>query len=149
MFSQSEEECVFDLETQTDEFVKDIPEFSNYVWNNDRKEATIKLKDGNILIAHRGGCVHFGISGELHLKGNEISINDFDYWFEKVKWIGKRLFNDSDYEILVKSLENKTYTDMSDNRGIYIVIPHKTYNEFLISIKTEEKSKVLYVGYYF
>jgi len=149
MFSQDEEECIFDQTIQTDEFVKNIHEFSNYSWNDNRKEATIKLEDGNILVAHRGGCVHFGISGELFLKGVENSSQNLDFWFQKAKWIGKRLFNESDYKLLEESIDNKTYTDLSDERGIYIVIPHETYNEFSISVKIEEESKVLYVGYYF
>lgn len=150
LFSQNDEECTFDLKTQTDEFVKTVPEFSDYSWDDIRKEATIKLENGNILVAHRGGCVHFGISGELYLKGDDgISLQDLDYLFREAKWIGKRLFSDSDYKLLRESINNKTYADLSDESGTYILIPHKTYNEFSILVRTEGKSKVLYVGYYF
>jgi hypothetical protein len=71
LFSQEDEECTFDQNTQTDKFIKSIPEFSNYKWDNEKKEAIINLKNGSILIARRGGCVHFGVSGELIEKSNQ------------------------------------------------------------------------------
>lgn len=149
IFSQEEEECIFDQDTQTDEFVKKVSEFSNYSWDDNLKEATIQLKNGNVLVAHRGGCVHFGISGELYLKDCGINLQDLNYWFREAKWIGKRLFSDSDFKLLKESIDNKTYTDLSDEGAAYIIIPHNTYNEFSISVKKDDASKVLYVGYYF
>lgn len=148
-FSQENEECTFDQSTQTDEFVKNIPEFSNYKWNNIKKEATIKLKNGDELIARRGGCVHFGISGELFEKKQDGVIYDEQHWFEKIKWIAEKLFSKSDYNLLIESFKNKTFNDLSDNNTTYIVIPHKTYDEFMISVREENDNVIIYIGYYF
>jgi hypothetical protein len=72
----NEDDCVFDLNTQTDDFLKETPKFSNYVWNNERKKATIKLDNGNTLIVTRGGCVHFSFYGNLLLNKSELDLND-------------------------------------------------------------------------
>ncbi len=38
----NEDDCVFDLNTQTDDFLKEIPEFSNYDWDNKQKKGNNK-----------------------------------------------------------------------------------------------------------
>src|SRR5690606_5730116 len=52
----AEQECIFDPETQTDEFVKNIPGITSYSWNDTSKTATILLPGDEILYATRGGC---------------------------------------------------------------------------------------------
>lgn len=149
IISQNTEECTFDQSTQTDEFVKNIPEFSDYSWNNIKKEATITLKNGDNLIAQRGGCVHFGISGELFIKKKQGIIYDKKFWLNKTKWIAKRIFHESDYNILIESLKNRTFTDLSNANSVYLIIPHESYNEFMISVKEEDNEMIIYIGYYF
>jgi len=148
MFSQ-EEECLFDQNTQTDEFVKSVSEFKEYTWDDGLKEATIQLKNGHTLVAHRGGCLHFGISGTLYMKGSNPNSQDLEYWLDEAKWIAKKLFSDSDYKVLKESIDNHTFKNVSDQSGTYILIPHKTYDEFLITIRTVKETKVLYIGYFF
>jgi hypothetical protein len=49
------DDCFFDQTTQTDEFLAEIPEFSDYIWDNVQKVATILLDDGDTLKVKRGG----------------------------------------------------------------------------------------------
>lgn len=149
IFSQEDEECTFDQKTQTDEFVRGVPEFSDYTWDSQIKVATIKLENGSILKAHRGGCVHFGISGELYLKDSEKGIRNLEYWFERSLWIAQRLFSEHDYNVLHNSILNKTYSNQSGDGFTYLLIPHDSYNEFSISVKKEGDIGIVYVGYYF
>jgi len=145
----AQEDCTFDQSTQTDEFIRNIPEFSNYIWNDNKKEATILLENGDTLIAHRGGCVHFGISGDLFVSLDNNENYDLEDWLDKCKWMAKRLFSEYDFEVLVSSLKNKTYTKFSENNMIYMVIPHNSYIEYYIAIPTDGKSKKVSIGYYF
>lgn len=144
-----EEECIFDLSTQTDDFLKEKGVFKDYTWDDDKKEATIILDSGDILKAHRGGCVHFGMSGELILKDSVTSIENMDYWLDKATWIAKSLFNEADSEHLKNQLSTKGYQAETDSDSIYIFIPHESYIEYSISVRKENGATYVYVGYYF
>jgi hypothetical protein len=95
-----QDDCIFDQATQTDEFIKDIEEFKNYSWDDKTKEATIILENGDTLIAQRGGCNHFGISGLLIEKRGVEEPLDQNYIFEKGLWIAQRLFHLTDFQEL-------------------------------------------------
>ena len=150
ILSQEIEKCVFDRTTQTDNFIKKKGKFKDYDWDNENKTATIKLESGEILKLFRGGCVHFGMSGELFTDFNSSKINDLSFWLDKALWIAKNVFDNKDYEHLKKQLTKKDYYFDGDEKSFYIFIPHEIYDEFSISVRTEDDGKVvLYVGYYF
>ena len=149
LFAQQDEECIFDQSTQTDEFIKTKGVFSNYVWDNDKKEATIVLDNGDVLKARRGGCVHFGMSGELESSDTSVELTDINYWFEKAMWIAQNILDQSDAEHLKNQISKKQYTLLSENDSIYVVIPHDSYDEFSISVRKEKGKVFVYVGYYF
>ncbi len=146
-FAQEDEECIFDQTTQTDEFVKSIPEFSKYSWNNETKEATITLPNNDTLIAQRGGCYHFGISGTL-ITNDPTDFNDFDHWFIRSLWIAKRLFSENDFRTLKNIIEKKAYS-MPDGNSSYVLFPHEYYSEFAMTLKMNNGKVELYIGYYF
>jgi hypothetical protein len=145
----AQEECIFDQSTQNAEFIQDIPEFKNYSWNDNTKEATIILSDGDTLIAHRGGCDHFGISGTLKLSGNNTDITDLDYWFKKCSWIAKRIFSSYDYQDMMTSIRDRTYSDQSNEELTFVVFQHESYSEFAMMIKRVEHSTIVSIGYYY
>ena len=149
LIAQQDEECVFDQSTQTDEFIKQKGVFKVYEWDNERKEATIQLENGNILRASRGGCVHFGMSGELEILNNMVEINETSYWLESALWIAKNVFDDADIKFLEHQISNENYSLESDSESIYIFIPHDYYDEFSIAVRKENGKTFLYVGYYF
>jgi hypothetical protein len=144
-----EGECVFDQSTQTDDFIKDKGVFTDYVWDADKKEATIRLDDGNILKAYRGGCMHFGMSGELEIKNTDVELFELSYWFDKAVWIARNLFDETDAEYLETQIARENYLAHTDIDSIYIIIPHETYDEFTVSVHIKDGSVFLYVGYYF
>ena len=148
-FAQEDEECIFDRATQTDEFVRSVPELSNYTWNNETKEATITLPNNETLVAQRGGCVHFGISGTL-ITDNETDFDDLNYWLNRSLWIAERLFSANDFQTVKASIEDKTYSmPMPDGSTLYILFPHDYYSEFAITLKRNKGRVELYIGYYF
>ena len=140
---------MFNRTTQTDEFIRKKGKFTDYEWDNEHKTATIKLENGEILKAFRGGCVHFGMSGELFTNFDSTKIKDLDFWLDRALWISKNIFDFKDYEYLKEQLAKKDYHLESNGNSFYIFIPHKIYDEFSISVRIEEGKAVLYVGYYF
>lgn len=149
ILAQEDDDCVFDRSTQTDEFIKGIPEFSNYTWNDKTKTAKILLEDGSKLLARRGGCVHFGISGTLVMQDTSRPVSDLDYWFEKAKWIAKRLFHETDYDQLISSFNDKTFSDFSGSGNTYIMFEHEYYSDFSMVVKIQGNKTELSIGYYF
>ncbi len=142
-----EDECIFDQTTQTDDFVKSVAEFSNYSWNSETKEATIILPNAEVLVAHRGGCNHFGISGTL-ITNDSTNFSDLDHWFERCLWIAERLFSENDFQSLKKSIEGQSYS-MLEGNTLYISFPHDYYAEFYMTLKKRGDKVELYIGYYF
>ena len=52
------DECVFDMKTQTSDFLNEIKEFENYLWIDSLKMAMIPLGNGDTIEVNRGGCDH-------------------------------------------------------------------------------------------
>ncbi|WP_422356225.1 hypothetical protein [Roseivirga pacifica] len=110
----SDEDCIFDMATQTDEFLKGIPELSPYKWNENRHTAKINLGKGETLFLNRGGCVHFNFQATFQLKEQEIFK---DIAIEKSLWIGDLLVDEFIYfEKVKEELTNGTYPiEINDN----------------------------------
>ena len=152
--SESESEfnengCTFDLNTQTDDFLKEIPEFSNYVWDNEHKKATIKLGDGNTLIVTRGGCAHFSFYGNLLLNKSELNLNDESKIFKKALWIAEKLFHKSDFEFIKESLNKRTFEiEQSENQKYYDFQIDRYCDMTLVIEKTNNNQISIEIGYY-
>ena len=145
----NEEDCVFDLNTQTDDFLKEIPEFSNYVWDNEQKKATIKLGDGNTLIVTRGGCVHFSFYGNLLLNKSELNLNDESKIFKKALWIAEKLFHKSDFEFIKESLNKRTFEiEQSENQKYYDFQIDRYCDMTLVVEKINNNQISIEIGYY-
>ncbi len=146
----SEDDCVFDLNTQTDDFLKEIPEFSNYVWDNERKKATIKLNNGNTLIVTRGGCDHFSFYGNLLLNKSELNFNDESGILKKTLWIAEMLFHKSDYELIKKSLNNQDYEIEKSENQYYLDFKNNAYCDMTLVIEnlTDQNLVSIEIGFY-
>ncbi|QSS96704.1 hypothetical protein [Psychroflexus sp. ALD_RP9] len=146
----SEDDCVFDLNTQTDDFLKEIPEFSNYVWDNEKKKATIKLDNGNTLIVTRGGCVHFSFYGNLLLNKSELNFNDENGIFKKALWIAEKLFHKSDYELIKKTLNDKDYEIEKSENQYYLNFKSELYCDMTLVVEnlTDQNLISIEIGFY-
>ncbi len=139
-------DCFFDQEAQTDDFVKSVPEFVDYTWNSDTKEATISLPGEEVLIAQRGGCYHFGVSGTL-ITQDPTALEDIEYWFQRGLWIAERLFDKADVELLRKWKEDGRYR-LLDRDPYYLVFSHDAYSDLSIVWRKKDNEVELFIGYY-
>lgn len=147
---ESELDCKFDLETQTDAFLKSIPEFSNYTWDNEQKKAIIKLKDKSTLIVTRGGCNHFSFYGNLLLSNSKLNINQENEIFKKALWIAEKLFVKPDFEQIKQMLKNKEYKiNRSENR-YHLVFNQEDYCDMTLVVEsfTEQNLMSIQIGFY-
>ena len=149
----NEDDCIFNLKTQTDEFIKHIPEFSNYVWEDSTKTGVIILENGEKLIVKRGGCYHFEISGQWIQKNKKHTIEEVDYWLEQGKWISKRIMTETDYSDLEQMINDKSYKMNFGDNGLYISFNNHNYSEWYLAVDWDfiggNNNVIVKTGYYF
>lgn len=145
----SDDDCVFDLNTQNDDFLKGIPEFSNYSWDSEQKKATIKLDSKTTLIATRGGCTHFSFYGNLIQHNSELHLDDERKIFEKAVWIAEKLFHKSDSDFIKSLLNKRNFTlDESAHQKNYIFQTDR-YCEMTLVVETLKDGQLsIEMGYY-
>ena len=150
---KGEEECIFDLATQTDEFVRNVAEFGDYIWNDEAKTATITLQNGEKIIAHRGGCMHFGISAKWTLETENHNSKDVNYWIEKARWVNERIMSEADTKLFDELLQTKKYAVHESENFLVIDFFEHNYTEWTISVNWNSKygsdDVIFETGYYF
>ncbi len=120
-------DCVFNKDTVTDNFLKSVPEFKNYSWDNLTKEARIVLPNNDSLYIHIGGCMHYGVSATLTRVGNNKQFTDHGYWLSEAYWIAERVKGfESHY--LHEVDEKKNYDEEIDNEGLFIDFHENDYS---------------------
>lgn len=78
-----EDDCAFDLSTQTMEFLDSIQSFSSFMWIDSITTAAGLIGQDSILV-QRGGCVHYNYYTTLIRQNDTTEIIDTDYWFGQV-----------------------------------------------------------------
>lgn len=147
--TEIEEECIFDLKTQTDSFIKNIPEFANYRWIERSKTAAIQLENGDSVYAHRGGCYHFGIDAEW-IQQTDSTIHNTVYWLQQATWLAEKIYHPSLLEEFKEKLRVLDYEITPDKNRWVITIHHDYYSEWWITATLRPDGKtVLSTGYYF
>lgn len=119
--------CVFDRDTVTDNFLKNITEFSNYSWDHHTKEARIILANNDSLYIHIGGCMHYGVSATLTRVGNKKEFSDHAYWLSQAYWIAERV-EGFEPEFLHQVDEMKNYDEEMDDEGLFIDFHENDYS---------------------
>lgn len=146
----SSQDCIFDLETQTDEFLRSVPEFVDYSWDDISKTATILLPAGDTLYATRGGCDHFAFTGTLVKSGSSHAIDDVSHWLEQGAWISKRVFSADDFTNYMNMVENKDYEVTVRDNSLFILFNNSQYGEWSLTVRLEadENKTIIETGYY-
>ncbi|MFD0837134.1 hypothetical protein ACFQ0I_15250 [Mariniflexile aquimaris] len=150
-YKVTKEDCVFDQETQTDQFLKGIKELENYVWDSDTKTAEIVLNDHWGLTIKRGGCNHFEMSASfiydriLDLEKEE----DKQIIFNQILWISS-LLEDFDGNAL-KDVINKGKVSITkeDNFNFYVNFMDERLYELYFMNFNNEKVTTFAIGYYY
>ena len=144
------DDCIFDQATQTDEFVRNIPEFADYSWDDSAKTATILLPAGDTLYATRGGCDHFMFIGKLVKKGNDHAIDDQSYWLEQGAWIAKRILPQADYDEYLTMVENKKFEAVVQDEMLSILFNDSQALDWTLNVylDKEKDQTTIETGYY-
>lgn len=142
------EECIFDIRTQTDDFLKETPFFGKHLWNNESKTATIQIDKNTTLIITRGGCTHFSFYFDLIIKGDSTSISDHNYWIRKVFALTKQV-PDFDNETMWNAvLDLSNPTSFSSDQHVWYFNDEQFCSSKLFIKKTGQTTSI-HLGYYY
>lgn len=147
-FLNSNQDCIFDQTTQTDEFLKNIEELKDYIWFDDEKKAEIILNDHWALTIKRGGCDHFELSAEffyerpLDFKTNKKLV------FDNIIWI-INLLNEFDGDIVKECLEKEKYSITEENKNNLFInfLDERIYESYFMSYKSDTTTTTFMVSY--
>jgi len=145
-----DQNCIYDLDTQTDDFLKGIPAFSNYTWNNDLKQATVILSEEETMIVERGGCNHFSYYCTLQLKTSDLTVKNQKEIFTKALWMAEKLFATEDYNFFLYALETGDYAIQKYDHQFLITFETEAYcqAELFFIVDPETHRVDIKIGYY-
>lgn len=138
-------DCVFNRDTVTDAFLNNIPEFNNYTWNNESKEARIVLPNNDSLYIHVGGCQHYGVTATLTRIDNQEAFTNHSYWISEAEWIASRV-KGFEVSLLHDVDQKKNYEEESDESGLFIDF-HE--NDYTLIVDRKEGHTHITLNHYF
>jgi hypothetical protein len=144
-------DCVFDLSTQNDDFLKGIGELEGYYWNPETKTAFIRLSKTETLDIHRGGCDEFSLEATFTVPKNITLETHQKYIFEKILWIAELLYHPSDFKVLKKTIkEDKYAVSDSEAEQVHInLMDQEVYNSYLITYDRQDpKQNTFSISYF-
>lgn len=145
---QNTDDCIFDLSTQTDAFLKDIPALVDYVWIDSLKQAVILLENGETLNVTKGGCIHFNTYFELVTDLDKTPITDTDYWIERIHKYTTLLDNIFDNELVDSLIASESY-DLEENPSqLYFSFHQEVACHMSLIIENKHGQTSVQIGYY-
>jgi len=142
------EDCIFDQETQTDDFIKGIKELKGYVWNANLKTAKVTLNNHWLLEIARGGCDHFELSATFKSKAKLDLEKDRDTIFNKIVWITS-LIEEFEGEAIKETIENNklSITKESESFSYVNFMNQRLYNEYTMYYGVENDTTSFTISY--
>lgn len=145
---QNTDDCVFELTTQTDSFLKDIPELEDYVWIDSLKQAVILLENQETLNVTRGGCIHFRTYIELVTGLDKTPITDIDYWIKRIHKYTALLDNIFYDELADSLIASKSYDLNETDSQLYFNFHQEIFCHMSLIIENKHGQTSVQIGYY-
>lgn len=149
-FSQSESDCTFnnDYKGLTTEWLMELGK-TDFIWNTETNKAEIHVAQ-DILIASKGGCVHFNTLVELHLGNDMHTLEDSDFWLKKALYLATEF----DLKHYKKMLEENNFNRVEARKNVVVfdIKDDKTDDNLFylgVVINFENNSKVLSLSQYY
>lgn len=145
---QNTDDCIFDQTTQTDAFLKGLPELEDYIWIDSLKQAVILLDNGETLNVARGGCIHFNTYIELVTDLDKTPITDTDYWIERIHKYTTLLDNIFDNELVDSLIASKSYDLEEHPSQLYFSFHQDIACHMSLIIENKSGQTSVQIGYY-
>lgn len=133
--SAAEDECMFDLLTQTDDFLKNNPWVKKYKWNDEDKQGVVYLDSGDSIEIRRGGCNHFSFECSKDV-GSLASLKAPKEEFALKTAIGLAVkYYDKEDALLVDSLvSHQDYKVKRTDKSVYWYLNYEGYDLMEIAL---------------
>ena len=142
------EDCVFDMNTQTSEFLEGIKEFENFLWIDSLKTATIPLENGDTIEITRGGCDHYSFYVTLISYSDLTKIEDVDYWINRMEKL-TRLISEFENDNIYSLYQEEKYNLIENDNQLYYSFNQDAYCDMSLTLEQYSKKKItITIGYY-
>ena len=149
MHPEAQEECMFDLATQTGEFLQANPKVDHYEWSNEKHEGLVFMKNGDTLEVIRGGCNHFlfQCSKDLYFPLGESPSNEVI--LDMANQMAQSIFPDSDVQLIDSLIGAKEYHYGEDQGSRYWYLKYEGYASLEVAYMywKDTRHYTLSVGY--
>lgn len=131
------DECYYNLNHINYAYFLKHTGFTKAEWDDDRKEARVLLQDGSgeVLVSY-SACYEFGLSAKYKMKRATGRLLNSRFFIEKILWLGKKVLNKSDYELLANGVKSKQFVDdlseIEVKKRVFVGIEGSDYQSFLI-----------------
>jgi hypothetical protein len=143
------QDCKYDIDSQTDDFLKGKTKYSDYTWNDAIKEATIKLENDDILIIKRGGCKQFDFYITAIIVSDDFSTNNKNEVYQvAMKW-AEEFFENEDYNKFWMALNDNNYELDSYPHEFRLLLKEPTFchAEIYFHEEVNNKEKIIKIGF--
>ena len=141
------DECIFDLSSQTSEFLEGITEFRNFKWDDEAKIASILLDNGDSLYVRRGGCTHFEVAITL-LTQEKKNVMDTAFWLTKAKSYADKIYDNYDKHLLDSLITHKIYKSYDQEGNLYVAFEGHNFSEFYEYVSRQQEKVKMELIYY-
>lgn len=143
------EECMFDLATQTDEFLKTNSNVDHFEWSNKTHEGIAYMKNGDTLEVIRGGCNHFLYECSKNLFFIDQKDISLEAILESANRMAKDFYPKSDAQLIDSLIKTKDYIFKQEGKTKYWHLNYEgyAYIEVAFSYWDDTKHYTLSVGY--
>lgn len=139
--------CIFDLETQTAEFMERAPQYQRFTWHNRTKLVSLRIRGGDSLYLHRGGCNHFSFWLRKVTKRRTRPASDTAYWISEAQWLVETFMGDADQATFRENIAGHSYEVIEIENGVELMLNNHNYDSWWIRWTQLENRSVVETGY--
>ena len=148
----SDDECVFDANSITDDFLKENKNIQSYIWSDKDKKAYILLKNGDYVFVKKWACAHYG------MKAKKISIlprqerASIKHWQKDMLSFGEQFLSTPEFEVYKSTIEKIDWAQGKEhlcvNDKYQIDIPGFSYPLYYVMLERLEDMVITTIYYY-
>ncbi|MDH3975180.1 MAG: hypothetical protein OEV42_12940 [Deltaproteobacteria bacterium] len=142
-----EEECIFDQKEQLLEYKRLEKQYAGSEYIENEYKLVIP-KGKNQVHLRKGGCVHYGMTIELVQPKTDKYRVDKPFFSEVISLLEAYGQDMVDMKLLRKLLDDKQWTDMSNESGRYFFINYEDYTSFEIYERNDDSQTIIGVNFY-
>jgi hypothetical protein len=144
-FCQTQEDCVFDSNSITDDFLKESTYVYSYKWDDEKKEGEAILNQGGLLHVKKWACLHYGTQANLFMNNIKVGEDLSQYLIKLSSIVGEKIPIEKVKSFLESEEISKTD---EDERRYEFNLSDENYPEFFLHINQEREYIVFSIYYY-